>query len=57
MNLLGSKIGYKHVQMFSSMHQCLQAYTSIYMPRGQVLKLLQAWNKKNQAFLNEWSWM
>ena len=30
MNLHGIKIGYKHAQMFSSMHQYLQAYTSIY---------------------------
>ena len=42
MNLYGIKIGYKHVQMLSNMDQCLQAYTNVNMPRGQVLKLSQA---------------
>ena len=49
MNLHGIKTGYKDVQMFSIMHQCLQAYTNIYMPRGQILKLPQAWSKRKSS--------
>ena len=49
MNLYDIKIGYKHVQMFYSIHQCLQAYTSINMLRGQLLKLPQGWKKRKSS--------
>ena len=45
MNLHGIKIGYKHVQMFKA-YISVYKHKQVYMPRGQVLKLLQAWSKR-----------
>ena len=50
MNLYGIKIGYKHAKMFYSLYQCLQAYTSRNMPKGQILKLPQTLSKRKSSF-------
>ena len=36
MNLHDIKIVYKHAQMFSSIHKCLQAYASMYAMRSNL---------------------
>ena len=49
MNLHGIQIGNKHAQMFSSMYQCLQAYTSIYAIRSSPQVTTSLKQNENQA--------